>query len=131
MTYLGKAVGMAPRHLQQNGGMPLNESGIEPRGPRVLLLPDQIEETTKSGIVVSTGTQLMKEELAQTEGVVIALGSTAYCEPPFDKDSQPWCVPGDRVIFAKYAGLVCPGNDGRKYRLVHDRDIVAIKEKAQ
>lgn len=109
----------------------MNESGIEPRGPRVLLLPDQIEETSPGGIVVATGTQLMREELAQTEGLVVALGSTAYREPPFDNDTDPWCKVGDRVIFAKYAGLVCPGNDGKKYRLVHDRDIVALKHKAK
>lgn len=108
-----------------------NQSGIKPVGPRILLLPDQIEERSQGGIIKFTGTEKLREELAQTEGTVVDIGDSAFREPPFDADSSDWCAVGDRVIFAKYAGLISEGLDGKKYRIVHDRDIVAIKAQAK
>jgi len=37
-------------------------------------------------------------------------------------------VIGDRVIFRRYAGEQFDGDDGIKYRLMNDKDILAIKE---
>lgn len=101
----------------------MNISGIRPTGHILLVLPDEVETTTSSGIVLATHSQQQREEMAQTEAVVIELGNTAYQD-----QASPWCEVGDRVIFAKYAGTVSKGRDGRTYRLINDLDVKAILE---
>lgn len=101
----------------------MNTSGIRPTGHILLVLPDEVETTTSSGIVLATPGQHQREEMAQTEATVIELGNTAYRD-----QVSPWCEIGDRVIFAKYAGTVSKGRDGRTYRLINDLDVKAILE---
>ena len=36
--------------------------------------------------------------------------------------------PGDAVYFAKYAGILVKGRDGREYRMAHDKDVSAVIE---
>jgi len=64
--------------------------------------------------------------MAQTEATVIALGNTAYVD-----QAAPWCKVGDRVLFAKYAGTMCQGLDGKTYRLINDLDVKAILDQAE
>ena len=92
-----------------------NESGINPQGWRVLILPLEIETKTQSGIIVTTSENEEREQMANTTGQVVATGS----------ECNDWCKPGDRVVFAKFSGLVYLGKDGRKYRVINDQDIVA------
>jgi len=101
-----------------------NTSGIWPCGHRLLILPENPEITTQSGIVIATGQQEKMEALAQTFGRVIAMGPTAY-----DDQTQEWCKVGDRVSFAKYSGLLNKGKDGKEYRVINDLDIVSICDK--
>lgn len=98
-----------------------NDSGIYPVGHRVLVLPEQIEETTEAGIILHTASQRSREEMAQINGVVVALGTTAYQDQP-----EPWCKAGDKVIIGKYSGLIYDGKDGKKYRVINDLDVVAV-----
>jgi len=99
-----------------------NTSGISPRGHRVLIKPFEVEEKTASGIVVSTGRELQREQMAQTEGIIVEIGNTAWHDQP-----APWAQVGDHVIFAKYSGTVSTGEDKVEYRIVNDLDIVAVK----
>lgn len=96
-----------------------NHSGIVPVGHRVLILPEQVETTTKSGIIVTTDEK--REALAQMYGIVVAIGKECYS----DKETR-WCSVGDRVSFAKYSGLVYKGVDGKDYRVINDLDVVAL-----
>ena len=98
----------------------MSEHGITPKGHRLLILPEQVEETTASGIVRVTGTEKLREELAQVDGVVIEMGQTCFINEP-----RPWCKVGDTVIFAKYAGIMYKGKDGKTYRIINDDNIVA------
>jgi co-chaperonin GroES (HSP10) len=98
--------------------------GIHPKGHRVLVLPDEVETTTKSGIITATGTQVLREELAQVDGIVVAMGNTCYSDQP-----ESWCKLGDRVIFGKYSGIIRFGKDGKKYRIINDLDVVATLDK--
>lgn len=98
-----------------------NESGIWPCGHRLLILPENPEITTKSGIVIATGQAEKMEALAQTFGRIIAVGPTAYDDQP-----SKWCNVGDRVSFAKYSGLLNKGKDGKEYRVINDLDVVSI-----
>lgn len=100
-----------------------NESGLIPRGSKILVYPDPIQERTESGLYVATPSELERMKMAQTEGVVIALGNLAYHD-----QAEPWCVPGERVIFAKFAGIMSKGKDGKDYRFLNDLDVVGTKE---
>lgn len=99
----------------------LNKSGINVVGPRVLIKPVEIENKTKSGIVLSTDTENEREKLAATTGTVIDVGTDAY----WDK-KEPWCKVGDKVTFAKYAGMLYKGRGGVEYRIIKDEDITSI-----
>lgn len=98
-------------------------AGIRPVGHIVLVKPLEVEERTASGIVISTRTQTRREEMGQTEAVVIALGNTAYSD-----QAEPWCKVGDRVVFARYAGTERKGSDGATYRLINDLDVKGVLE---
>ena len=100
-----------------------NSSGIMPAGHRVLILPEQVDEITDSGIVLMTASQKEREALAQMYGLVVAMGNTCYNDQP-----APWCKVGDRVSFAKYSGLLYTGLDEKEYRVINDLDIVATVE---
>jgi chaperonin GroES len=94
----------------------LNPSGIHPIFDRVLVLPLEVEEKTASGIIVSTKENNEREQLANTTGVIIALGD----EVPLDIVKV-----GMKVAYAKYAGLMYKGKDKRDYRMVNYDDLVA------
>lgn len=100
-----------------------NSSGITPRGNKVLIRPEAIETVTKGGIYLPTTVE-EREAMAQMYGEVIAVGPMCWKD-----EVEARCAAGDRVIFAKYAGEIFPGNDGVKYRLVNARDIVATVDR--
>lgn len=95
-----------------------NPSGIAPLGRAVLVLPDHVEEVTKGGIIIPDNS---RERMAMMEmkATVIAVGAEAWRD-----ERQPRAVPGDRVIFSKWAGHSLTGTaDGKVYRVVNDSDI--------
>lgn len=100
-------------------------SGITPVGHRVLVLPLETERKTKTGIVLMDKTAMM-EEMAQTQGTIIAIGETCWDDQP-----SPWAKVGDLVMFGKYAGVVYVGNDDVKYRVLNDKDVVAVITKKE
>jgi chaperonin GroES len=95
-----------------------NESGINPVGWRVLIKPQEVKEVSQGGIILTTEKSKEREQMANTTGIVIAMGDQCYADEP-----TPWCKVGDKVIFAKYAGLLYLGKDGASYRMVNDKDI--------
>ena len=102
----------------------MNTSGWTPTGHRVLVKVDQVERTTKSGIIIHDVTA-DKEQIGQDGGVVVELGNTAYSD-----QSDSWCKVGDYVKFGRYAGqLLRPteSEDGVEYRVLNDLDIVLVK----
>lgn len=101
-----------------------NTSGIYPQGHRLLVKPIEVEETTQSGIIINTKELKDREDAANTTGDVICMG--AEC---FDGYTTRWCEVGDRVIFAKFAGLLYVGADGVSYRVINDEHIVATLDK--
>jgi len=96
----------------------MNQSGINPVGWRVLIKPQEVLEKSSGGIILTTETTKDREQMANTTGVVIAMGDQCFADEP-----TPWCEVNDKVIFAKYAGLLYKGRDGNAYRLVNDKDI--------
>lgn len=101
--------------------MTQNTSGIHPKGHRVLILPDPVEEVTQSGIILSVGENRDRERLAQLKGTIVEIGDSAWLDQP-----SPWAKVGDHVIFGKYSGLIYDGDDEKEYRIINDLDVVAI-----
>ena len=98
-----------------------NNSGITPVEYKCLVLPEKVEEKTQGGILLSAKLQ-EQDQLSETRCQLIALGGMAFEDW---KDGQ---LPqaGDRVMIAKYSGILCRGNDGEEYRVINDKDIIAI-----
>lgn len=101
-----------------------NESGIEPLGDRVLVLPDPFSPTTTGGIDIPDDVVERHTEAAET-GVLVAVGSEAWAwnsdrTRRFD-GTKPEV--GQRVIFERYAGTYQYGADGKRYRLMDDKCI--------
>jgi chaperonin GroES len=98
----------------------MNKSGIQPVEYKVLIKPEQIEEKTASGIILTAQTK-EKDQMAQVKGVLVAIGGNAF---------EDWMSPrpeiGNTIYFGKYAGFVVNGIDGEEYRLCNDKDICGI-----
>lgn len=99
-----------------------NTSGLVPAGHRICVLPIEKERKTESGIVL-TDAYADREDMAQIEAIVVAVGPSAWGD---QKISGQWARPGDRVLIAKFSGLYWSGPDGRKYRVINDLDVVAV-----
>lgn len=103
-----------------------NHSGILPVEYKVLVqvksddVNDQGERVLESGIVIPRQ-ETEREEMARVEGLLIDIGGNAFEDW---RGRQP--KPGDVVLIAKYAGMVCKGRDEEEYRLCSDKDIAAI-----
>jgi chaperonin GroES len=107
----------------------LNTSGLAPLDLRVLVLPDTAETVTKGGIILPESTAEQKR-MAMMFGTLVAIGENAWEEavargPHFNRPK-----PGDRVVFAKYGGIVVTGKDGKDYRLMNDEDVVGREMEA-
>jgi len=101
----------------------MNNSGYVPVEYKVLILPKEFSEKTEGGIYIAPSSA-EKEKFANTEGVIISVGSLAFTEPDWPVKPKS----GDKVLFDKYAGSLVKGKDGEEYRLINDREIVAIEE---
>ena len=92
---------------------------LKPLADRVLLKATEAEETTKSGIILSTAN---KEKPIISE--VIAVGPGGMVD---GKEIAMTVKPGDKVVVAKYAGTEVK-LDGVEYSIVRQNDILAIVE---
>ena len=102
-----------------------NDSGLLPMEFNVVVRMDKAEEKTAGGIILPTSTQ-DRDKLSAEEGELVAVSPHAftYAEWP-ENERKP--QPGDRVIIARYAGVLRERN-GRDFRIVKDKDIVAVVE---
>lgn len=92
---------------------------LKPLADRVLLKATEAEETTKSGIILSTAN---KEKPVVSE--VVAVGPGGVVD---GKEIIMTVKPGDKVVVAKYAGTEVK-LDGAEYSIVRQSDILAVVE---
>ncbi|CDI50617.1 co-chaperone GroES [Clostridium tetani] len=92
---------------------------IRPLGDRVVIKGIEIEETTKSGIVLP-GTAKEKPQEAE----VIAVGPGGIVD---GKEVKMEVKVGDRVLFSKYAGNEVKVDD-IEYTILRQDDILAVLE---
>ncbi len=100
-----------------------NESGILPTEYKVLISPVEVDQKTRGGIIIPDETK-DRDQFAQMKGTLVAVSPLAFTYDDWKNGSPP--KPGDTVLFAKYAGAVVDGKDGKKYRLTNDKDIAAV-----
>ena len=92
---------------------------LKPLFDRVVLKDAEIEETTKSGILL-TGTAKEKPQMAE----VLAVGPGGMVD---GKEVTMTVKPGDKVITSQYAGTKVTLEDV-EYVVVRQNDILAIVE---
>ena len=88
---------------------------IKPLGDRVLIKMVESEETTKSGIILSSGSK-EKPQIAE----VVAVG-------PGTEEVKMEIKVGDKVIINKYSGTEVK-YEGTEYTIVKQEDVLAIVE---
>ena len=93
----------------------------DPTGWRILVMPFQVKEETKGGIIIAQET-LDRARAAVQVGYVLKMGPLCYK----DEERYPtgaWCKPKDWVIFARYAGSRMQ-IDGGEIRMLNDDEIL-------
>ena len=90
---------------------------IKPLGDRVLIKMKEAEETTKSGIILTTGS---KEKPQIAEVVEVGPG-----EKVDGKLQEMYVKKGDNVYVSKYAGTEVK-YEGQDYIIIKQDDILAI-----
>lgn len=94
-----------------------NKTGLVPLGHAILI--EAYEPEFKKGVIKIP--ENVAERTMQTEmrAVVLAVGPEAYLN-----ESAPRCKPGDKVLVAKFAGVICKSPlDGKLYRVVNGNDV--------
>ena len=92
---------------------------IKPVADRVVLKSVEVEETTKSGIILAAASQ-EKPQIAE----VIAVGPGGMVD---GNEVEMYVKKGDKVIVGKYSGTEVK-LDNDEYVIVRQSDILAIVE---
>ena len=92
---------------------------VKPLLDRVLLKAEEAEETTKSGIVLTSSAK-EKPQIS----VVVAVGPGGLVD---GNEVEMFIKEGDRVITAKYTGTEIKV-DGKEYVIVRQSDNLAVVE---
>ena len=92
---------------------------LVPLGDRVVLKQVEAEETTKSGLILTTSAQEKPQEAE-----VIAVGPGGMVD---GKEVTMQVKPGDKVIYPIYAGNEVK-LEGEEYIIVRQNDILAVVE---
>ncbi len=92
---------------------------IKPLADRVVLKSCEMEETTKSGIVLTAATQ-EKPQVAE----VVAVGPGGLVD---GNEVKMYVSVGDKVIIGKYSGTEVK-MDNQEYTIVRQSEILAIVE---
>lgn len=111
-----------------------HSSGIRhPVEYKVVVRPDEVDAVSKGGIIIpEPARDMMRNSVCK--GVVEMVSDTAFtffdaaCVS-YDEVCESYPTTpriGDRVLFGKYAGVELKGDDGVIYRIVNDKDIVAV-----
>src|SRR5210317_680235 len=95
-----------------------------PTGWRILVLPFKMKEKTKGGLLLGQET-LERQQVGANCGMVLKAGPHCYDKERYPEG--PWCIKGDWVILARYAGSRIQ-IDGGEVRLLNDDEILATIE---
>mgnify|MGYP001612444805 CR=1 FL=1 len=97
---------------------------IKPLGYCVLVRPDPLKETLKSGVIEIPQEVEAKQRIEVTTGTLVAIGNLAW-KGMQGSDDTPWASVGAHVIYAKYGGKVITDPEtGEKLILLQDKDVI-------
>ena len=102
-----------------------NTSGWKSLEYRILILPDEVEEKTKGGIILPTKA-LEDQQQAKTIATIIDFGAKAFDDNTWKEKPSV----GDKIIIPTYCGYRISKDqtkDGKEYRSILDRDILAMQ----
>ena len=91
----------------------------------VIVELDPTEEVTKGGIILTKAT-VDRDQLEADEGTLVAVSPHAFSYAEWPAGSRQPRV-GDRVLIARFAGVM-RDRDGKKLKIVKDKDIIAVVE---
>ncbi len=67
------------------------------------------------------------QDVATVRGLLVSISPLAFDFADWPADQMALRPkPGDHVIYAKFAGILLKGDDGREYRLCKDKDVSAV-----
>lgn len=96
-----------------------NLSGLRPLGTAVLV--EYYEPEKRESMIFIPENVQDRTLMVEQRATVVEAGPEAWID-----ERAPRAVPGDRVLIARMAGYAAVGPaDGRRYRIVNDRDIFA------
>ena len=96
----------------------VNTSGLKPLGCAVLV--EHYEPERKKSLIELPGNVQDRTLLVEQRAIVVEVGPACWPDEP------PRAQPGDRVLISKMSGYMAMGPaDGKRYRLINDRDIFA------
>lgn len=99
----------------------INQSGLTPVEWKCLIRLKKVEEVTESGFYIAKQT-VQKEQWAETEATLIEIGGNAFSDW---SGARP--QPGDNIIVRQYSAThTYDGDDGEKYQLIIDKDILGV-----
>lgn len=96
--------------------------GMRARGFCVLVAPAEAEERTLGGIILPDSVK-DKDRIVEQRGRIIDVSPAAFDFADFGSSAPQR---GDAIVFGKLAGVLVDGLDGRKYRLLNDKDVLAV-----
>lgn len=99
-----------------------NDSGFVPLGDKVLIKSDQ-QPDQNTGLIQIPDHVREKHLHGQMTGVLVAVGDG--CARWWQEEwlAQKLPIPGERIVYARYAGLGFIGKDGAHYRALNARDV--------
>jgi co-chaperonin GroES (HSP10) len=100
--------------------------GLRATGFAMIVAVAPVAEQSKGGIFIPDSAR-EKEKLTGVQGRVVSKSPACFDHGQFG-DAVPEL--GDIVQFAKLAGVMTTGADGREYRIIQDKDVMAIVEEA-
>jgi chaperonin GroES len=98
-----------------------NESGLHPLNDCVLVQVIVADRKSRGGIIIPEP-QADRHDAASNDAYLVEMGPAAK---EFWGDQVK---PGDVIIFAKHAGNIKKGRDGKTYRLMRADDVWGLSE---
>jgi co-chaperonin GroES (HSP10) len=96
----------------------INTSGLKPLGRAVLVR--HYEPERKDALIVMPDVVTDKVHMVEQRAEVIEVGPACWPDEP------PRAKVGDKILISKMSGYMAIGpKDGKRYRLINDRDIFA------
>lgn len=103
-----------------------NTSGWKSLEYRILILPEEYKNITKKGVILTVGNAEEQQQQAKTIATIVDFGAKAFDDNTWKEKPRV----GNKIIIPTYAGYRISKDqtkDGKEYRSILDRDIIAMQ----